>query len=315
MNAANLPDESLAADLATRTLGLCPSTVRRFRTGSTHYVFDLGFEDHPSIVVRIAGPGHGSAMEGAARLSKVLRPLGVPLPAMIADGSRQPIPYLILERLAGTDLGKLIATFDDAALERTAIKIAEAQAETSKVPTSGRYGYAARGDQAPFAAWSDVLHQNLARSRRRIIAAGLFDTQMVEVVSGMVETARMALDSLPATPFLHDTTTRNVIVTDRGDFSGIVDVDDLCFGDPRYVVALTLASLTAFGGPIRYADIWMRISGYADDHIFRLYVALFLVDFMAEHGQTFNGNQRPSKPEDRESLLAHFAAALPRAGA
>ena len=72
------------------------------------------------------------------------------------------------------------------------------------------------------------------------------DTELV--VSELVTKARGELDSQPPIPFLHDTTTKNVIVTPEGAFSGIVDVDDLCFGDPRYVVALTLPSLTAAAG-------------------------------------------------------------------
>jgi aminoglycoside phosphotransferase (APT) family kinase protein len=111
------------------------------------------------------------------------------------------------------------------------------------------------------------------------------------------------LDALPPIPFLHDTTTRNVIVTPDGAFSGIVDVDDLCFGDPRYVVALTLASLMVMDGPIRYVDAWMNLANYQHDTIFQLYVALFIVDFMSEHGQAFNGNVLPSSAERRNRLL------------
>jgi hypothetical protein len=99
-------------------------------------------------------------------------------------------------------------------------------------------------------------------------------------------------------------------VTPAGEFSGIVDVDDLCFGDPRYVVALTLASLAAFGGPTQYVDAWMKLADFKDDRLFRLYVALFLVDFMSEHGQAFNGNQRTSALEERQHLLRIFAERL-----
>jgi aminoglycoside phosphotransferase (APT) family kinase protein len=161
--------------------------------------------------------------------------------------------------------------------------------------------------------WSEVLEDNVARSRTRILAAGLFDPWPVDAVSELVTKARGELDSQPPIPFLHDTTTKNVMVTREGAFSGIVDVDDLCFGDPRYVVALTLASLTAAGGPPDYADAWMKIANFRDDKVFRLYVALFLVDFMSEHGQTFNQNSRASSPEARRSLLEVFEANLQRA--
>ena len=158
--------------------------------------------------------------------------------------------------------------------------------------------------------WSQVLQDNLARSRRRIAAAGLFDLDAVDKVAAMIAAACAELDSLPPIPFLHDTTTKNVIATTAGAFSGIVDVDDLCFGDPRYVVALTLASLTVSGGPVQYIDAWMNYANYRSDRIFRLYVALFIVDFMSEHGQVFNGNLLPSSADDRNHLLRVFAQCL-----
>jgi hypothetical protein len=123
---------------------------------------------------------------------------------------------------------------------------------------------------------------------------------------------RQDLDKLPAVPFLHDTTTKNVIVTADGAFSGIIDVDDLCFGDARYTPALTLASLLASRGPTTYVDSWMQHAGHRDDPMFRLYVALFLVDLMSEHGQRFNDNA-PHSTESRRAILREaFAEAVSR---
>ena len=127
---------------------------------------------------------------------------------------------------------------------------------------------------------------------------------------------RETLDALPATAFLHDTTTRNVIVTPAGSLSGIVDVDDLCFGDPRYTPALTMAVLLAHNGPLAYVEHWMRVAGQRDNGLFRLYVALFLVDLMSEHGQRFNDNERRSTPQwPRASRNPAAAAVRPRCSA
>jgi Ser/Thr protein kinase RdoA (MazF antagonist) len=266
--------------------------VRRFGTGSHHYVFEAMFEDRPAVVVRIAAGHSRSAMAGALRLSRLLRPQGVPLPEIIAERLNHQFPHLVLGRLPGTDLGEVIRGLSDSSLEAIAAKVARAQWVTAKTASSGRYGYGVASTNAPHDKWSRVLQDNLARSRSRIAVA------------------RAELDSLPPTPFLHDTTTKNVIVTSAGAFSGIVDVDDLCFGDPRYVVALTLASLTASGGPVQYIDAWMNCANYRSDRIFRLYVALSIVDFMSEHGQVFNGNLLPSSADDRNHLLRVFAECL-----
>ena len=146
-------------------------------------------------------------------------------------------------------------------------------------------------------------HENVSRP-------GLFDVSAVDAIEKMVSAARAELDALPPIPFLHDTTTKNVIVTPEGAFSGIVDVDDLCFGDPRYAIALTLAALTAFGGPVQYVDAWMKLAHHRDDRIFRLYVTLFIVDFMSEHGQEFNANPLPSSAGDRNHLCRVFAECI-----
>jgi aminoglycoside phosphotransferase len=304
------PNRALAADLATAALGRPPIDVRRFSTGAHHYVFEAAFADRPPVVVRIAAEHSRVAMVGALRLSNLLRPLGVPLPEIIAEGVSHHFSHIVMERLPGTDLGDVIGGLSDSNLDAIATKVAQAQEIASRTARGTRYGYGIGPADAPHERWSQVLLDNLARSRRRIAAARLFDEDVVRAMADMVSAARTELDALPPVPFLHDTTTRNVIVTPGGSFSGIVDVDDLCFGDPRYVAALTLASLRAMGGPTRYVDAWMNAANQPIDRIFRLYVALFLVDFMSEHGQEFNGNAPPSSVACRKRLLAVFAESL-----
>ncbi len=309
----NAPDGALAAALAAAATGCQPIAVERFHTGLQHYVFEARFVGRAPVVVRIASEHGRAAMIGAAKLSGLLRPLGVPLPQIIAAELNPPFPHLVLERLPGADLGNVVKTLPASRLVAIAAAVAEAQRLTAGTASAGLYGYGVAPTDAPCETWSEVLESNLARSRTRIVAAGLFDLRPVDAVLELVMKARDELDSQPSVPFLHDTTTKNVIITPEGAFSGIVDVDDLCFGDPRYVVALTLASLLAAGGRPDYVNAWMKIAKLRDDRVFRLYVSLFLVDFMSEHGQNFNQSSRESTPEMRRHLLQVFGANLNRA--
>jgi aminoglycoside phosphotransferase len=299
-----------AGNLAASAVGSRPVEVRRFGTGLHHYVFEACFENRAPVVVRIARQESRSAMVGAYRLWHYLRPLGVPLPQLIAEGLSHPLRHLVLERLPGTDLGNVIRTLSDSRLEAIAMAVARAQRITGNTGSAGRYGYAVDPADAPRERWSLVLQDNLARSQKRIAAAGFFDISAVDAVAALVSSARAELDSLPPVPFLHDTTTKNVIVTPEGEFSGIVDVDDLCFGDPRYVVALTLAALSVSRGPTHYVEAWMNFANFRNDRIFRIYVALFIVDFMSEHGQAFNNNCQASSPDERDRLLRAFTERL-----
>ena len=60
--------------------------------------------------------------------------------------------------------------------------------------------------------------------------------------------------------------------------------------------------LLAYGGPVSYVSAWLQRARQPDDRIFRLYVTLFVLDLMSEHGQAFNGNERRSTPGARAAL-------------
>lgn len=61
---------------------------------------------------------------------------------------------------------------------------------------------------------------------------------------------------------------------------------------------------------MQYVAFWLRHAKHQDDATFRLCVSLFFLDLMAEHGQTFNGNARPSVQTARDSLLPVFEDSL-----
>lgn len=306
------PTPALAAQIVHHRLGRAPVSIRRFTTGIRHYVYECVFADGSAVVARIGAPANRAEIEGGVRLSRLLRPLGAPLPELLIDGSAEPYPHMLLERLPGTDLGAVAHRLSPPQLEAIARGMVEVQAIVARQPTAGLYGYASAPHAAPFAAWAEVLGAELDHDLQRIAEAGLFD-------HGLASQARIALDVLgpdldrvSATPFLHDTTTKNVIIADDGSLAGIVDVDSLCYGDPRLTPALTLASLSATGGPVRYVEYWMAQSGQPMDRVFQFYVARCLVSFMAEHGHNLNGNRPNDDAGARERLQATFVEAWRR---
>ena len=308
----SIPTPALAAQIVHHRLGRAPVSIRRFTTGIRHYVYECVFADGSAVVARIGAPAHRAEIEGGVRLSRLLRPLGAPLPELLVDGSAEPYPHMLLERLPGTDLGAVAHRLSPSRLEAIARRMVEVQAIVAGQPTAGRYGYAADPHAAHFAAWAEVLGADLDRDLQRIAEAGLFDHDLAGRARVALDTLRPELDRIAASPFLHDTTTKNVIVTEDGNLTGIVDVDSLCYGDPRLTPALTLASLSATGGPVHYVESWMAQAGQPMDRVFRFYVARCLVSFMAEHGHDLNGNRPDDDAGAREGLQETFAEAWRR---
>jgi Ser/Thr protein kinase RdoA (MazF antagonist) len=303
------PTPALAAQIVQHRLGHAPLQVRRFPTGIRHYVFECVFEDGSAVVARIGAPANRAEIEGGVRLSRLLRPLGVPLPELLVDGSAEPYPHMLLERFPGTDLGAVVHRLTPPQLQAIAGRMAEAQAIVAGQPSAGRYGYAVDPRAASFATWSAMLEADIGKDLDRIAGAGLFEHGLAAQVRTVLDVLRPELDAIPATPFLHDTTTKNVIVTEGGVLAGVVDVDSLCYGDPRLTPALTLASLTATGGPAGYVECWMARAGQPMDRLFRFYVARCLISFMAEHGRDLNGNRPADDAGERARLQRTFVDA------
>jgi aminoglycoside phosphotransferase (APT) family kinase protein len=304
------PTADDACRVAAAALGTEALTARRFTTGLHHFVYEVALSDGGSVVARLSRPSERPVIRNAIALSSQLRPLGMPLPEVLADDAEGEFPWMLLERLPGSDLGEVFASLSDVSLEGIAKRVAAAQNIVGSTKSVGRFGFAPSPEAAPFESWNDVMAADLDRSRKRIAAAGLFDLQHVERLELIRDRLASEFHAISATPFLHDTTTKNVIVAEDGTLSGIVDVDDLCFGDPRFVAALTTVALRSRAHPEDYVTTLMRAAGWADDHLFRFYVAAFLLDFMSEHGQRYNGNERPSSPEARSSLLGLYEQAL-----
>lgn len=304
-----IPTAETALEAVRSTLGWTGTQARRFTTGLAFFVYEVTGPEG-AVVVRIGLPDQSQVLKDGLRLSGQLRPLGVPLPEILADGTEAPCPFVVMERLAGRDLGDCIGHLNRQELEAIAMAVEAAQQCVARLGQGARFGYAPRPEMAPHGHWSDVVAASLDRSRKRIEANGLFDPALADRLQSRLDVLRPALDAIPATPFLHDTTTKNVIVSDAGQLSGIVDVDDLCFGDPRYTIALTRVALLAHGQASDYADIWLAVSGRPDDVLMGFYTTLFVLDFMSEHGMVFNGNPAPSEPSARDRLQALYLTAL-----
>lgn len=236
----------------------------------------------------------------------------MPLPELLhADLSltRHPFPVVLLERLQGDDLGGVYRQLPHDALRALAERLAAIQDVVARLSPGAGFGYAASQD-GPFTqrTWRGVVAAHLARSRARIRSAGIVDERVVSPVETAAERFGY-LDRVPATPFLHDITTKNVII-----HQGIVDVDDLCFGDPLLLIALIRMALLAHRLDPAYFDMWIEIvQPDAEQRVaIDLYTLQHCVDFMSELGQRFNRRDAVVDPAYGARLRALYDDLLAR---
>jgi aminoglycoside phosphotransferase (APT) family kinase protein len=265
-------------------------TLRRFPTGLCHYVYEVVPERSAPVVLRMGHRETRPQLAGSLYWTERLRPLGVPLPAILAAELDGPFPYTILERIPGVDLGDVYPSLGPDARKCIAEAVVHLQGVVQNLPVASGYGFAyGYEDRRLQPSWHDVINQQLNRARQWIEMNGVCDSAHVDRVQSRLPSLRSYFDQVKPTPFLHDTTTKNVLVADSR-LVGIVDVDDLCFGDPLLVLALTNMALRARDWDTDYVHHWAHAWNLdkVQHEALRFYTAVFCLTFMGELGQQFN---------------------------
>jgi len=289
--------------VATDHCGVPPEGVRRFALGLAHWVYDVRLPDGSGLVVRLTTPEQRADFLGAVHWSKTLRPLGVPLPSLHAHGEVRGLPYLVLERLDGKDLALVYYELTATQRRGVAEDVCRAQRLAATLPQARGYGVVNLPAGPYLPSWTAVLEDTLVLSRSRIEAAGLMSTHVVERVQEHATRFHRYLARVRPTPFLDDTTIKNVLVH-RGRMSGIVDVDEICFGDPLFTIGQTRVALVNAGLDGAYADDWCDALNLTSEQraVVGLYTAIFCVVFLSELGVPFNREAIEVDPARRARL-------------
>jgi aminoglycoside phosphotransferase (APT) family kinase protein len=313
---SNLPSPRDAAEIAGRVLGERVARVERFTTGLANFVYDVTGESGAAIVIRIATPRGDTSIPAAVYWSSLLRPMGVPLPRLIAHhvDENGGFSWMALERLPGTDLWHVYHTLSPQQRRDIVKRIVEMQRIVQSLPAGGGFGYVDFPRDWPHRTFGEMFRTGIEVARRGIEQVGVVDVRHVARIERLLPAFEDYIATVRPTPFLHDTTTKNVIIDDDGRVSGIVDVDSLCYGDPVGVIGLTRMALLNLGHGTDYTDCWLdRIDATPlQRRAVTLYASLCCLHFMSELGQRYNLDAAPPVDardvERLESILDQLLA-------
>lgn len=285
----NIPSENEAIKIVEEFKGDSVRSINRFTTGSHHYVFDVILENGDKLVARLTTPSEKSAMKGAVYWNKFFRQKGVPLPELLTYDLENNFPYMIIERLSGKDLEFVFDNLSEEDLRSLASRIGTFQKIAKDTVKSELFGFSIYSETAPFTTWREVVEASLTRSRERIEATGIISNEYCKMTEDFVLSFK-ELDKKESVAFFHDLTSKNVIISPNRELSGVVDVDDLCFGDPTYHLALTKVALSGRANCDKYIKFLLESYNEYDANLMDVYLAVFYLDFLSEIGQNFNGN-------------------------
>ncbi len=274
-----------------KELSFEPIVVERFFTGLCHYVYYVETKEK-KYIFRLTKKENIEHAKGSEYWLKKLSHLDINIPKIIATGLLGDYNYVILTYIDGDDLGHVYKDLSKKDKFELSKKVIELQGLISTLPESKSFGHLNSYESNGQKSWADVLYENLNRSRKRFEKTKIFDSKLILPVYDIVERHLEVLNQVKAIPFLDDITTKNILIYNK-KYSGIVDLDWVCFGDVKYMLALTKMALISNELDLEYTDYLeiFFINTNDDKSLLDLYVLIFCLDFMSEKGQIFNSDE------------------------
>ena len=291
--------KNVALNILHDELKLEPLEVSRFTIGYCHNVYYVETKAE-KYVLRITGEESKHFYLGSIKWLSELSLLEIPVPKILEHGQHKDVYYVLMTYILGKDLGEIYHTLDD--LQKCTIvkSLVGIQKKISTLPPNKEYGYGYNS----FNTWIEFLESLIERSRKRITKNNVFDTVVCDNVFAAIDVQKDYLMNVEPLAFLDDITTKNVLVQ-SGKLVGIVDVDEICYGDSLLTVGLTNMSLLAMKSDTKYIDFWLdELQATSSQRkAVMLYTLLYCIDFMGEQGMTFDNDNTVVVSSEKVMLL------------
>ncbi len=291
-----VPNENIATTLVKSMMGEDVLSSTRLATGDQHFVYAVK-TSKSEYVLRMTTEANINFFISALYWQEKLLPLGIPLAKFIRsdlEGIYSQFPALLMMRLPGDDLCNVYSSLTSLDKKNLAEEMVKIQSLTKALPQGQGFGITSSYENGPeFKSWYDFLMQRLHLFRDLLTKTNIFDESKISKVISIAKDMKENLLTIPATPFLWDASERNVLVYE-GKISGIVDVDELCFGDPLFVLGLTYSALENDGHDTLYTDYWAETLQLDKNAKLRLefYRLFYIIVFMRKHSMTTSNSKK-----------------------
>lgn len=239
-----------AAELASKHLGEKEWSCTAFGAGKFSDTFIVEAPGTTQHVLRIAPPDNVLQLFYEYRMMRqepsIHRRLrdetDVPVPEITAyDFSRELIDrdYLIMPKLPGTPLSE--CSLSRSALQRVFREWGYYVAQIHSITDpDNRFGYLGEHNcMTPCRTWSEAFAVMYRKELDDIVATGIYDDKTAEDMMSTLNKNLSAFDHCQVSHLLHgDLWVTNVLATQEGRVTGVIDFDRACWGDIEWDLAI-----------------------------------------------------------------------------
>jgi len=289
--------KAIALEILHNELNIIPALVTRFPTGYCHCVYYVK-TDIGEYVLRVTNSKWH--YDGSVKWLNELIPLEIPIPQMLKYGQYKDVYYALITYIHGRDIGEVYHTLNSTQKHEIVKEIAEIQRKVATLPPSKIDDY----ENYSHASRIKGIENRIQWARKNITINKVFDPAVCDAVADLLCTFKDYLANVKPVAFLDDISTKNVLIH-NGKLAGIVDIDEMGYGDPLEVVGLMNMALLAMNADTKYVDYWLdEMHACAMQRKAMMFYSLIsCIGFMGERGTKFDNGKAVPVNQDEVALF------------
>jgi aminoglycoside phosphotransferase (APT) family kinase protein len=295
----------IALKILKNDLNISAMEITRFPIGFCHCVYYVKTKTN-EYVLRVTNSRR--YYDGSVKWLNELAPFDLPIPKILTHGQYKENYYTLITYIQGKDLIEVYHTLDDYQKNDIAKQIVNIQKKVSRLPSSlidGSVNYSV-------SACIKNIKNKIERFREIITTNKVFNPAVCDAVIDLLDSFGNYLSEVKPVAFLDDISNKNVLIH-NGELAGVVDIDEMGYGDPIEVVGFTKLALLAQKADTPYIDYWLDEMGASatQRNAMGFYLLLYCIDFMSEQGKSFeNGNFVPVNQKEVDLLNTIYQKSL-----
>jgi len=289
--------KDIALRILRNELSIMPGEITRFPTGFCHSVYYINSKAGEFVLRVTESKWH---YDGSVKWLTELARLDIPIPKILRNGQYEDVYYTLITYIDGKDIGDVYYTLKDYQKRIVIKELVEIQRKVSELSPRLLDGYENCSAIGNF----ESIKNNIQRIRKNITANKIFNPAVCDAVEDITENLKDYFMSINPVVFLDDIQTKNVLIS-NGKLVGIVDIDEIGYGDPLVVVGVTNMALLLMKADTNYIDYWLD-EMQANDiqrRALTYYTLLSCIEFMGERGANFSNDVLVSTNQDEIELI------------
>ncbi|EOW0015263.1 TPA: phosphotransferase family protein [Klebsiella pneumoniae] len=239
----SMNDISLVINYAT---GLELLYFKLIPIGVMTYTILCKAENNREYIMRVYPHGREDILGAEIEIITRCREIKLPVPNVIAtslDGPKIGLSYFVYDKIEGMMLSDYLDKVNSPNVDYVSDQLIDLFKKISSLDIK-KYGELESGYKAVCSSWSEFVSNSITQGRKGVISSNILPIHKIKKIERLVLSNLNSLDKVSGKLLWGDVSVDNILVTENGEISGIIDFESCLSGPGDCTIGYFLNTLS-----------------------------------------------------------------------